>query len=356
VKFHLESKHSDESFPARPPAKDRICLASPSAEGQPSIPHGSSLSSQLASLTKSVFTGAGKRKRRKVAFSNLPLVSSIETKSSNQNESEGPAPTLDLAAVSEVCQFLRKKCDFKGKAKAYSACIALLRHSEEARYIFYLSSRSHPITRFAQEKPLPPVSLIDYLRDQFQDTVSVVQQYKLALKLTRAVLHFNSTPWFEEEWSIGQLLVIQGRDDVPEDIPLYFNSRLATIQPEKYRQQMVSGSMPRSSKMPLPAAQRRGVDNVTLFCLGTALLEIAHWKPINTLREDYDDDSIDTVRRMANGSTMLGKWYDESIRKCLRCDFAFGTDLRRVELQRAVYSEVICPLEDLIERLDGLNL
>jgi hypothetical protein len=286
----------------------------------------------------------------------------LETKPPPQSTANELESTLDLAAIPGVCEFLRQKCNFVGKAKACPTYIACFRHSAEARYVFYLSSKGYPAQGAGLANSFHQISLIDYLHSQFQETISVVQQYKLALKLTRAVLHFHSTPWFGDEWGIGQLLVIQRGEETQEDIPLYINSTLAAVKSEDMIQGTADNPVVHSSdnnnksKVPLSPAQRRGVDNISLFCLGTALLEIAHWKPVNSLREDYDDDSIDTVRRMANGGTVLGKWYDAAIRKCLRCDFAFGCDLGRIELQRAVYSEVICPLEDLITKLEDVSL
>jgi len=232
------------------------------------------------------------------------------------------------------------------------------------RYIFDVSSTSHLSTHFEGEMTtMSSISLPDFLRNQFQDTVSVVQQYKLTLKLTRAVLQFHSTPWFEEEWSIRQLLVMPGPYGWQEELPVYINSKLSSVKAATPDQSMnAEGAMynmqaNNGAKAPLSTAHRRGVYNITLFCLGIALLEIAHWKPLDKLREDwYDEDNIDTARRIANGNSVLGKWYDEAIRRCLRCDFGFGSDLKKAELQRAVYSDVICPLDELIERLNGLYL
>jgi hypothetical protein len=193
--------------------------------------------------------------------------------------------------------------------------------------------------------------------------MSVVRQYKLALKLAQAVLQFQSMPWLEEEWNLQQLLVMPETDDTCDDLHVYKNSKLITMGPRAMAPSIPTIIPQGSSKpirnpamMPLSMAQHRGVDNLTLFCLGIAMIEIAYWKPIANLREDYDNDNIDTARRLANGSTGLGKRYDETIRKCLRCDFAFGVDLNRIELQSAVYGGVICPLQDLIERLDGLSI
>jgi hypothetical protein len=110
------------------------------------------------------------------------------------------------------------------------------------------------------------------------------------------------------------------------------------------------------SESPLDEAQRRGVYNSTLFCLGMALLQIAYWKPLDLLAEDYDEDTIDTVRRLANGKTIFGAWYDELVSKCLRCDFAMGTDLRDAKLQKAVFNDITVPIEEIVTKLKSLNL
>jgi hypothetical protein len=308
-----------------------------------------------------------RKKRRKVTFGRLlgrhqKTGEEPVTKISAIEEQE---TILNIAALSSACQFLRQKCNGsgKGKAKAISRHFALLRLAEEAHYVFYLSSNGYISSNLMTQGLFTPVPLTEYLDNHLQGEVSVAQQYKLALKLTQAVLQFQSTPWFEEEWNMRQLLVLPESDGVADNLRVYINSKLikaksdpSQIEPPEDSSAQKVHRPANKAKVPLSAAQRRGVDNITLFCLGVALLEIAHWKPISSLREDYDDDSIDTARRMANGHSLLGKWYDETIRKCLRCDFAFGTDLRRLELQRAVYGEVICPLEDLIERLDNLRL
>jgi hypothetical protein len=143
-----------------------------------------------------------------------------------------------------------------------------------------------------------------------------------------------------------------------DDVPLYLNSRL----PQRSSIQLLETSnigdvqMKDRKDSQLSDAQRRGIYNTTLFCLGMAFLEIGYWKSVTELAEDNELDSVDTVRMLAENTVGLGKRYDEMVKKCLRCDFAFGTDLNKVELQRAIWNEVVCPLEELIDRLDNLSM
>ena len=95
---------------------------------------------------------------------------------------------------------------------------------------------------------------------------------------------------------------------------------------------------------------------MTLFGLGVALLEIAHWKPLASMRSDYDSDDVLTARRLARQRTLLGGRYQDVVQKCLQCNFGYGTDLANLELQNAVYNSVVCPLEDILAKLGELDI
>ena len=91
-----------------------------------------------------------------------------------------------------------------------------------------------------------------------------------------------------------------------------------------------------------------GVRNMSLFSLGVALLEIGRWKP---LQYSTAEDPVITVRKMARGPLILGSKYREIVRKCLECDFGYGNDLNTSDLKSAVYGGVVCPLEEMVEKL-----
>jgi hypothetical protein len=99
-----------------------------------------------------------------------------------------------------------------------------------------------------------------------------------------------------------------------------------------------------------------GINNMTLFSLGVALLEIGNWKPLSQLRRIYDPDDILTARRVAKRTTGLGGVYQDIVRKCLQCNFGVGTTLQEADLQDAVYSDIVLTLESLVEKLEGFGL
>ncbi|KAK5000273.1 hypothetical protein LTR66_000844 [Elasticomyces elasticus] len=93
-----------------------------------------------------------------------------------------------------------------------------------------------------------------------------------------------------------------------------------------------------------------GVSNLAVCNLGLSLLEIGYRKPVRELRALRDPHEIISGRKLLNGlHTSLGPRYQEVVRKYLQCDFGAGSDLSKETLQNAVYSEVVCPLEDMIE-------
>ncbi|KAK5008968.1 hypothetical protein LTR28_003259, partial [Elasticomyces elasticus] len=93
-----------------------------------------------------------------------------------------------------------------------------------------------------------------------------------------------------------------------------------------------------------------GVNDLALCNLGLTLTEIGYRKPVRELRALCDLHEIISGRKLLNGlHTSLGPRYQEVVQKCLQCVFGAGSDLSKETLQNAVYSEVVCPPEDMIE-------
>ena len=196
------------------------------------------------------------------------------------------------------------------------------------------------------------MTLNEYILAEPRTEVTVVHQFRIALKLALAVLQYYSTPWLGEEWRISQLQLMPSAEEPPEDFPIYLHSKLfVSGSPISL---CADNSVETTEYSLLAHAQHRGICNVTLFCLGMALLEIGHWKSLQELRILQFDD-VDTARMLSSRTARLGKVYDRIIDKCLRTSFAAGTDLAETNLQKEIYREVVRPLEQLIERLDGLS-
>ncbi|KAK1954602.1 hypothetical protein LY78DRAFT_742284 [Colletotrichum sublineola] len=79
--------------------------------------------------------------------------------------------------------------------------------------------------------------------------------------------------------------------------------------------------------------------------MGHALLQIDRWTRV-------EPGDVLAVRKMALRTSSLGSRYQEITRKCLRCDFGYGSDLAKPRLQEAVYENVVGALEMMISSLD----
>ncbi|KAK4234763.1 hypothetical protein C8A03DRAFT_37423 [Achaetomium macrosporum] len=88
-----------------------------------------------------------------------------------------------------------------------------------------------------------------------------------------------------------------------------------------------------------------GIRNVTLHSLGVALLQIWRW-------ELFDTQDLVVIRKAPAKPSRLGPRYDDLTTSCLWCDFGFGADHNRPQLQGAIYKTVIYELEQMVDLLE----
>lgn len=214
---------------------------------------------------------------------------------------------------------------------------------------------------YLQEQPVPDrlklkgseqasvFSVIDLMNQGTEEALTVVDQLKLAHKAALAILQFNGTPWLTHRWRLADVGYFGTCETVNEDVlkTLHLSSQLSSGA------KSISADMDgiEQTVQQFSEADYFGINNTTLFFLGVALLELAHWKPLEALRTEQDPNEIMTARRLASRPTPLGPRYQEVLRKCLQCNFGFGTDLNKKELQAAVYGDVVCQLEKMIKTL-----
>ncbi|KAF2428946.1 hypothetical protein EJ08DRAFT_635987 [Tothia fuscella] len=295
------------------------------------------------------------KKRKGVAFleeKDSPKKQAIVASARHSNETTGP--TINLHAIQSVCRFLREKCRCTSDTAELCKRIASFQKPNLPRYIFYVSVTQEVSYQVRDILAQQTVSLYDFLQTEREEAVTNVHQFKLALKLTLAVLQYHSTSWLDPEWRLSQLMLMSNSSELPEEFSLYLNSRLQNSKKSTLTNSEIQ--MTETTKNSMSQQRHRGIDNMTLFCLGLAFLEIGNWKPLSALRRDYDADDIDTARRIGSGKSVLGKAYQKMTERLLRCDFGFGADLSTQGLQSAVYNEVVCPLEDVIAKLNDLEI
>lgn len=194
-----------------------------------------------------------------------------------------------------------------------------------------------------------PVPLTEMLQRSSAGSISAVDQLQMACSLVSAVLKFYSTPWLNEYFSLQDLFCFRSSRDPSNSFFRTMHVSLDFTKQARYGE-AATMSEPRPIGMEtsnsLQEAQLQyGIRNMSLWCLGTILLQIGTWS-----RLDAPED-VASIRRLAYQQSHLGPKYRNLTRKCLECDFGFGDDLSRPRLQQAVHENLVCGLNDMIEVL-----
>jgi hypothetical protein len=246
-------------------------------------------------------------------------------------------------------------------ARQGEKCLGYLTSRSSSRYLFF--GPSTPGTVALPSSTMAPANKITALKtlvDQPQShRLQLLHQLQLALKLSRSVLQFHNTAWLPPVWKLGDLAIIGSSISDQSLSTLHLSTRFETSSitaPTSSLAATLSSSSSASIRVVPPTLVDTsckklgpGVYNETLFSLGIALLEIAHWQTFEKLRGD-DPDDFYTAHRIVRGPPPLGPRYRKIVERCLRCDFGVGSeDLEDIDLQWAVWSKVVYPLEVLVQ-------
>ena len=278
-----------------------------------------------------------------------------------------PDAFRNLSHMHGLCSLLRQSVsDYPDQGK----CLGYLETSKKYKHFLY--PRAKPWTGSDACVPFRS-TLLELLSEANDRNMTIIQQLKIASQLAIAALQFRSTPWMRPEWELQDVGLIGSSDawDEASLDNLHLNAviqKQATLKHGRSRltpsldDNIASRECHRKGAGPgsecscaHPAQACKscvyGVDNVELCSLGIALLQIGHRKPLNALRSDKDHNNLHTARRLARGASPLGPKFEKIVRKCLRCDFNAGTDLGTTELQSAVFTDVVCELENMISSI-----
>lgn len=196
-----------------------------------------------------------------------------------------------------------------------------------------------------QTRPCPPVSLASIIQPARESSISIHEQLRLALRLARSVLQYHSTPWWRRNWCLSDLSYYQIDEELSTSLAtLHIDAKLVS-RTDHMAMQRVLTEVP-TAPQDDDAEMLCGIRNVTLHSLGVALLQIGWW-------ECLDTEDIVAVRKAASKPSRLGPRYDELTAKCLYCDFGFGADLNKPQLQGAIYENVVYELEQMVGLLEG---
>ena len=263
---------------------------------------------------------------------------------------------VNLGRSSSICQYFKERLSSTSE-HLHKHCLGYLEAPRDFRHSFYptaYSDNATTIARSARTKSL--TSLEAFLSRSSEESLSIVDRLQLAHKVAVAVLQFHSTPWLSSEWRIQNLAFFGEETQISEDALRTLH--LSAHFPESGRRPLATMEGFELGETNAPTSESQGdlsllfgINNMMLFSLGVALLEFGHRRPLQALRRDQDRYDVVTARRLSQSHTPLGPKYQDIVRKCLQCNFGFGTDLSKPELQRAVYGDVICQLENMIDSL-----
>lgn len=305
-------------------------------------------------------------KRRKIRFlddcstslsdSGSPSAANVPSGSQNSG-TRGVVDSGDLLQVGNICSsFKPQSMNGRNMAPCSANCIGYIdtSSSDAYRHSFYQGLGD----RYEQDAPWIAntrnvVSMDEILCRPAENSLSIVDQLKLARNLVAAVLKFHATPWLNQYFCLRNLSFFWRGKELPRCLEtlhvdfefchrpsLQLEPSMADVDP------MREDNLASLLEVTENAKLQYGVRNLALWSLGMLLLQVGRWSTL-----DAPDDVL-SVRKLSSETCALGPRYRELTNKCLGCDFGYGDDLSKPRLQQAVYEGVMCELNNMIGSLD----
>ncbi|KAI1339013.1 hypothetical protein F5Y15DRAFT_89659 [Xylariaceae sp. FL0016] len=292
----------------------------------------------------------GRQKRREVRFaddctSSTGLDSGPRDTGTSPPESSGRsmAQPEDLSGV-DFCSTLMKKT-LRPNDQLPSPCIGYIdtQADETFRHSLFRTEKNH--THETQHV----MSVYQAMACPAEDSLSIVDQLKLVRNLVTTVLKFHSTPWLGQYFTLNDLTICQSAPELSVCLQtLHLNAKFTkdchVLNPTSMCDPESTDTS--AAEVLENAKFQYGIRSLTLWSLGTVLLQIGQWAAVER------PDDVMTVRKLSSQTPALGPRYQELTKRCLECDFGYGEDLSKPRLQQAVYENVVCELSDMISSLD----
>jgi hypothetical protein len=274
----------------------------------------------------------------------------------NDSTQEGDAPKLkpDVCEIRDICYHIENIVRSPASCKS-SECIGYLETPKSFKHLFYSNCRD--IGGVADGK-IPEEEMITLKKliessDPGHLLLDAASRLKISHRIATTVLQYHSTPRLADQWRLKDLAFFGGKQLSDEALrTLHLTHSFTGTQQDMYIPSVPSSSAESDNEEISELGRMRfeyGINNVPLFSLGIALLEIAHQKPLESMIDGQDP--IAAVRKLATSSRPLGVRHQRIVEQCLQCNFGMGTDLCNEDLQRGVYTDVICRLEEMVNSL-----
>ncbi|KAI0385073.1 hypothetical protein F5Y04DRAFT_204856 [Hypomontagnella monticulosa] len=297
----------------------------------------------------------GSHKRRRVHFADDCAAPSDISASTTPNtlltpdDAKGKSIQSNDLSDKHLCLLLAEKelqytfirgLNCLGHIDSYSE--EVFRHS----FYHYVPGEIDLASQKYKTHPRDIISMSRVLGQSAENLLSIVDQLKLARSIVASVLKFQATPWLRQYLTVDDISFFKTGDDFSQYLQtLHFDvdfGQSNTMNPD--------GSMDGVEVEIVGAFEyaklQHGVRNMTLWSLGTILLQIGRWDRVDSPNDVF------AVRKLSSQVPVLGSRYQQLTRKCLECDFGYGDDLSKPRLQQAIYEGLVCELNEMISSLD----
>ncbi|KAH6631003.1 hypothetical protein B0J18DRAFT_117827 [Chaetomium sp. MPI-SDFR-AT-0129] len=295
-------------------------------------------------------------KIRRVRFADSPsepsarfLAQIVETSPESgecQRRDQALALACNLCHAKDVCQHVFEQA--KSLHQSWKeGCVGYLVSTTENLTHHLMAAQDKESTAI-QTRPCSPANLASVIHPAQESRISICEQLRLALRLARSMLQYHSTPWWHRTWCLSDLSYFEIDDELSTSLAtLHIDANLAPKSTDRLAMESILTQIPTTAaRLDDDADVLCGIRNPTLHSLGVALLQIGRW-------EHLDTQDIVAMRKVAAKPSRLGPRYDELTARCLYCDFGFGADLNKPQLQGAIYENVVYELEQMVEMLAG---
>lgn len=258
---------------------------------------------------------------------------------------------LNLKTTPSVCCHLSRACQ-----SAQCKELGYLESSEAPQlftFVFYDAARN---TEANLTQAIPSRKSCSVLTELVR--LQTLHQLTLAYKLATTVLQYYSTSWLPDDWGLEHIeYFFNAPLNTPNKSPIVeedFAHALQTLHLSTQFPQKIPALHAGQVGDPEQLRYMYGIRNLPLAKLGIALLEICTKQALvaRTPETLWTPEGVVAARKILHEKppllSTLGNRYLKVAQQCINCDFSCGEDLSDEALRGAVYTDVVCVLEDMI--------
>ena len=251
----------------------------------------------------------------------------------------------DTTQIMDLCSTLQKRL-------TNQTALGCLKDPQER--LHSVSVVENPQLPFSEMRRVLSLDEILARKDGDNGTLPRKKRLEIAVILANSMLQLHTGPWLCDRWGKRDIFFLQSHSGfIHTDHPFLVSDFASDLQ--------VSGTDSDRTRL----ERSSGSCNSSLLSLGILILELWFNQTIESQPFRNKFQGPDGHDNEYTDFNTAQKWQEQameeagldlhnSTRRCIYCAFgAVSQDLEDEELRRAVYSEVVQPLERLLERFNG---